>query len=119
MCVFACACVCLYVKCTLHVSVHVRRRRRRRMGGLGEEWGSGIGDESRLLCVVFVDRVSSSVSGEVEWLVPAYHVATGKKQINKNKKMENQKQRHSLDYESHSTTLQNRKEEGNQRCIFP
>lgn len=81
VCVFACACVRLYVKCTLHVSVHVRRRRRR-MGGLGEEWGSGIGDESRLLCVVFVDRVSSSVSGEVEWLVPAYHVATGK-QTNK------------------------------------
>lgn len=76
MCAFACACVCLYVKCTLHVSVHVRIRRRRRMGGLGEDSGSGIGDESRLLCVVFVDRVSSSVSGEVEWLVPAYHVAT-------------------------------------------
>lgn len=75
MCTFACACVCLHVKCTLHVSVHIRRRRIR-MEGLGEEWGSGIGDESRLLCVVFVDRVSSSVSGEVEWLVPAYHVAT-------------------------------------------
>lgn len=52
----------------------------------------GGGDESRLLGVVFVSRVKSSVSGEVEWLVPAYHVATGRQQGHKqSKKKQNNK----------------------------
>lgn len=48
-------------------------------GGWDREgvWG---GCESRLLGVVFVSRVKSSVSGEVEGLVPAYHAAAVRRQ---------------------------------------
>lgn len=55
-------------------------------GGGGGEEGARV--ESRLLGVVFVSRVKSSVSGEVEWLVPAYHVATGRQQGGKTEQKE-------------------------------
>lgn len=58
-------CVCLYVyvcklyvRCALHVNVCIRRGFG--AGGYGGEWWGGAGgggDESRLLGVVFVDRV--------------------------------------------------------------
>lgn len=75
LCVFVCMYVTvLYPKRELHVGVCVS-------GGL-KEWGGGrVGVvERRLLSVVFVDGARSSVSGEVEWLVPANHGATGEKQ---------------------------------------
>lgn len=40
------------------------------------QWGLE-GNSRLLLGVAFVERAGSSLSGEVEWLVPAYHVATG------------------------------------------
>lgn len=52
------------------------------VGGGLKGWGGGrVGVvERRLLGVVFVDGARSSVSGEVERLVPANHGATGEKQ---------------------------------------
>lgn len=62
--------------CTLYVSVRIRSEE---TGGWeGDEamqWGLE-GNSRLLLGVAFVERAGSSLSGEVEWLVPAYHVAT-------------------------------------------
>lgn len=59
-------------------------------GGSQGRGRGGVAVERRLLGVGSVDGARSSGSGEVEWLVPANHAATGETHKRANIKMEAQ-----------------------------